>query len=103
LGNAGLSDISFYITILIFWSTYIISFSSRNYFIKNVDLLMPKLARISSSSGNLFEQKPEIVHYKGMSAVELGKVFVYLNSVSFNYPLGFPPKMDKTMGSSKKL
>jgi hypothetical protein len=64
---------------------------------------MPKLDRTSSSSGNLFEQKPEVVHYKGMSAEELGKVFAYLNSVSFNYPVGFPPKMDKTMGSSRKL
>ena len=64
---------------------------------------MPKLDRTSSSSGNLFEQKPEAVHYKGMTEEELGKVFAYLNSVSFNYPLGFPPRMDKTAGSSRKL
>ncbi len=64
---------------------------------------MPKLDRTSSSSGNLCEQQPEVVHYKGMSAEELGKVFAYLNSVSFNYPLGSPPKMDKTTGSSRKL
>ena len=64
---------------------------------------MPKLDRTSSSSGNLFEQKPEIAHYKGMSKEELGKVFAYLNSVSFNYPIGFPPRMDKTMGSSQKF
>jgi hypothetical protein len=64
---------------------------------------MPKLDRTSSSSGNLFEQKPEAVHYKGMSAEELGKVFAYLTSVSFNYPIGFPPRMDKTTGSSRKF
>ena len=64
---------------------------------------MSKLDRTSSSSGNLFEQKPEAVHYKGMTEEELGKVFAYLNSVSFNYPLGFPPRMDKTAGSSRKL
>ena len=64
---------------------------------------MPKLDRTNSSSGNLFEQKPEIMHYKGMSAEELGKVFAYLNSVSFNYPIGFPPRMDKPKGSSRKL
>ena len=64
---------------------------------------MSKLDRTSSSSGNLFEQKPEAVHYKGMTEEELGKVFTYLNSVSFNYPLGFPPRMDKTAGSSRKL
>jgi len=64
---------------------------------------MQKLDRTSSSSGNLFEQKSEVVHYKGMSAEELGKVFAYLNSVSFNYPIGFPPRMDKTTGSSRKF
>jgi hypothetical protein len=64
---------------------------------------MPKLDRTSSSSGNLFEHKPEVVHYKGMSAEELGKVFAYLNSVSYNYPIEFPPRMDKTMGSSRKF
>ena len=64
---------------------------------------MSKLDRTSSSSGNLFEQKPEAVHYKGMTEEELGKVFAYLNSVSFNYPLGFPPRMEKTAGSSRKF
>ena len=64
---------------------------------------MSKLDRTSSSSGNLFEQKPEAVHYKGMTEEELGKVFAYLNSVSFNYPIGFPPRMDKTTGSSRKF
>ena len=64
---------------------------------------MSKLDRTSSSSGNLFEQKPEAVHYKGMTEEELGKVFAYLNSVSFNYPIGFPPRMDKTAGSSRKF
>ena len=64
---------------------------------------MPKLDRTSSSSGNLFEQKLEVNHYRGMSAQELGKVFAYLNSVSFNYPIGFPPKMDRTTGCSRKF
>jgi len=64
---------------------------------------MPKLDRTSSSSGNLFEQKPEAVHYKGMTEEELGKVFAYLNSVAFNYPIGFPRKMDKTAGSSRRF
>ncbi len=64
---------------------------------------MSKLDRTSSSSGNLFEQKPEAVHYKGMSEEELGKVFAYLNSISFNYPIGFPSRMDKTTGSSRKF
>jgi hypothetical protein len=37
-----------------------------------------------------------------MEKEEIAKVFAYLNSVSYNYPIGFPPKMDKTIGSSRK-
>jgi hypothetical protein len=63
---------------------------------------MSKLDRTSSSTGNLFEHKKEIIHYKGIEKEEIAKVFAYLNSVSYNYPIGFPPKMDKTIGSSRK-
>ena len=63
---------------------------------------MSKLDRTSSSTGNLFEQKKEVIHYKGMEVEEIAKVFAYLNSVSYNYPIGFPPKMDKSIGSSRK-
>ena len=45
---------------------------------------MLKLDRTYSTSGNLFEQKEEVMHYLGMSMEEVGKVFAYLNSVSFN-------------------
>jgi hypothetical protein len=33
---------------------------------------------------------------------EIAKVFAYLNSVSFNYALGSPPKMDKSAFSMRK-
>jgi len=63
---------------------------------------MPKLNRAYSSSGNIFEEKKEILHYKGLEKEEIGKVFAYLNSVSYNYPISSPPKMDKTVFSSRK-
>jgi hypothetical protein len=63
---------------------------------------MPKLDRTYSTSSNLFEQKEEVVHYLGMSKVEIAKVFAYLNSVSYNYALGYPPKMDKAAFSMRK-
>lgn len=63
---------------------------------------MPKLDRTYSTSGNLFEQKEEIRHYLGLSKEEIAKVFAYLNSVSYNYALGNPPKMDKAAFSMRK-
>ena len=62
---------------------------------------MPKLDRTYSTSGNLYEQKEEVLHYLGMNKNEIGKVFAYLNSVSFNYLLGNPPKMDKSVFSMR--
>lgn len=63
---------------------------------------MQKLDRSYSTSGNLFQKKEEIIHYLGMSKEEIAKVFAYLNSVSFNYALGNPPKMDKVAFSMRK-
>ena len=63
---------------------------------------MPKLDRTYSTSGNLFIQKEEVTHYLGMSKEEIAKAFAYLNSVSFNYTLGHPPKMDKSIFSMRK-
>ena len=63
---------------------------------------MPKLDKTYSTSGNLFKQKKEVIHYLGMSKEEIGKVFAYLNSVSFNYTIGNPPKIDKTAFSMRK-
>ncbi len=63
---------------------------------------MPKLDRTYSTSGNLFEMKEEVIPYLGMSKEEISKVFAYLNSVSFNYTLDNPPKIDKTVFSMRK-
>ena len=63
---------------------------------------MLKLDRTYSTSGNLFKQKEEVKPYLGMRKEEIAKVFAYLNSVSFNYTLGNPPKIDKTVFSMRK-
>ncbi|WP_164969619.1 hypothetical protein [Aquirufa rosea] len=63
---------------------------------------MPKLDRTYSTSGNLFKQKEEVTHYLGLSKEEISKVFSYLNSVSFNYAIDNPPKIDKTAFSMRK-
>ncbi len=51
---------------------------------------MLKFDRTYSTSGNLFDQKEEATHYVGMSKEEIGKVFAYLNSGSYDYPFGNP-------------
>ena len=63
---------------------------------------MLKLDRTYSTSGNLFEPKEEVILYLGMSQEEIAKVFAYLNSVSFNYTLGSPPRMNKAAFSMRK-
>jgi hypothetical protein len=64
---------------------------------------MPKLDKTISSSGNIYSQKKEAFYYKGMSLREIGEVFAYLNSVAYNYFISSPPKMDKTIFSSRKM
>jgi len=64
---------------------------------------MPKLDRTYSTSGNIYTQKKEAFHYKGLSLEKIGQIFTYLNSVSFNYDISHPPKMDKTIFSSRKI
>ncbi len=61
-----------------------------------------KLDRTHSTSGNIFENKNEISNFKNLSMYEIGKIFLYLNSVSYNYNSSSPPKMDKTIFSSRK-
>ena len=63
---------------------------------------MPKMDRTFGNSGNIFEQKKDVSHYVGISREEIGEIFSYLNSVSFNYPIDNPPKMDKTVFSMRK-
>ena len=63
---------------------------------------MQKLDRTVGSSSNFYSQKKESEYYKKLSKQEIAEVFAYLNSVSYNYPLGKPPKMDKTIFSSRQ-
>ncbi len=63
---------------------------------------MFKLDRTYGKSGNLFSQKSDADSYKNLSLEEIGKIFAYLNSVAYNYPVQNPPKMDKTIYSSRK-
>jgi len=37
-----------------------------------------------------------------MNKKEIGKELAYLNSVAYNYTLGNPPKMDKSVFSMRK-
>lgn len=64
---------------------------------------MQKLDRTFGSSSNFYSQKKESAYYKKLSKEEIAEVFSYLNSVSYNYPIDKPPKMDKTVFSSREL
>jgi len=63
---------------------------------------MPKLDRTYNTSGNIYFQKNETFYYKGLSLNEIGEIFAYLNSTAYNYSISSPPKMDKTIFSSRK-
>jgi hypothetical protein len=65
-------------------------------------LIIQKLDRTCSTSGNLFQNKEDVFYYLGMSKEEIAKVFAYLTSVSFNYPLGDSPKLDKDAFSMRE-
>jgi hypothetical protein len=67
-----------------------------------VFLSMFKFDRTYSRSGNIQTFVKESDHYKGFTREELTKVFLYLQSVAYNYNLNHPIKMDKTVYSSRK-
>lgn len=62
---------------------------------------MAKLDRSFHTSYNFKTQKNEIEYYKNLSLDKVYEIFLYLNSVAFNYPLHSPPKMDKTVFSCR--
>ncbi len=62
---------------------------------------MFKLDRNYHKAYNLKDFYREIDNYKHLSFEEKLKVFAYLQSVAYNFKLGFPPRMDKTMHSSR--
>ena len=45
------------------------------------------------------ETRKESENYKQMTFEEKIQVFLYLQSVAYNYKMGSPPKMDKTLHS----
>lgn len=60
---------------------------------------MFKLDRTAHSSGKLTDLKKESDNYRNISLLEIGEVFAYLQSVSYNYPINQPLRMDKTVFS----
>ncbi len=64
---------------------------------------MFKLDRNSFSSGKLSDFKIESDKYVDYTKEEKLAVFVYLQSVAYNYPVNNPPKMDKTIFSARKI
>ncbi|HRG38899.1 MAG TPA: hypothetical protein PK289_10240 [Bacteroidia bacterium] len=64
---------------------------------------MFKFDRSYSKSSNHKTFVKESEHYKGFTIQQIAEVFLYLQSVAYNYDLSNPPRMDKTIYSSGKL
>ena len=64
---------------------------------------MFKFDRNYSKSSNHKTSVKESEHYKGFTLQQIAEVFMYLQSVAYNYDLNSPPKMDKTIYSSRKI
>ena len=50
---------------------------------------------------NLQQQQKESANYSDFSIEEKFKVFVYLQSIAYNFKIENPPKMDKTIHSTR--
>ncbi len=57
---------------------------------------MFKLDRTAHSSGKITDFKKESDNYKNLDLKQIGEIFSYLQSVSYNYPVDKPIKMDKS-------
>lgn len=66
-----------------------------------VTLNMFRFDRNSHKAYNFKQIQKESDHYKEMSEEERTKVFIYLQSVAYDYPLNSPPKMDKSVHSCR--
>ncbi len=55
------------------------------------------------SSGKISDNKKESDNYKGLNLHQIGEIFSYLQSVAYNYPIDKPPKMDRTIFSTRSL
>ncbi len=60
---------------------------------------MFKLDRTTHSSGKITDFKKESDNYKNLSLKQIGEIFSYLQSVSYNYSIDSPLKMDRTVFS----
>ncbi len=60
---------------------------------------MFKLDRTAHSSGKITDFKKESDNYKNMNLSQIGEVFAYLQSISYNYSINQPLKMDRTVFS----
>ena len=60
---------------------------------------MFKLDRTAHSSGKITDLKKESDNYKNLNLLQIAEVFAYLQSVSYNYPINEPLKMDRTVFS----
>lgn len=67
-----------------------------------VFLTMFKFDRNYSKTSSFKTFTKESTNYKGFTAHQIADVFLYLQSVAFNYDLNDPIKMDKTVYSSRK-
>ncbi len=64
---------------------------------------MFKLDRNFYQTYSYNENRKESDNYSHLSFEEKIQVFLYLQSVAYNYKMGSPPKMDKTIHSFRKL
>lgn len=62
---------------------------------------MFKVDRTAYSSGKITDFKKESDYYKNLNLLQIGEVFAYLQSVSYNYPINQPLKMDRTVFSAR--
>jgi hypothetical protein len=55
------------------------------------------------SFGKISDLKKESDNYKGLNLDQIGGIFSYLQSVVYNYQIDKPPKMDRTIFSTRSL
>ncbi len=60
---------------------------------------MFKLDRTAFSAGKITDFKKESDSYKNLNLSQIGEVFAYLQSVSYNYAKGSSLRMDRTVFS----
>lgn len=62
---------------------------------------MFRLDRSAHSAGKITDQKKDSASYRQLSLEEIGKVFLYLQSVAYNFSPDKPIKMDRNFFSAR--